>query len=187
MMKKTRFVTRLILLAVTMAMPLWASAQVSDNTFMFLRGDGTDEHPFIIDSYESLVEFRELVALTPLDVRYRNVLIKADIDLGADPNWAPIRYYDSVADKSPMLCQILSNSHKHKSDRKTVIGPFKYRHVSIKEFREVRNVLTQVIIIGGQATECIQHNTYNDHRAELKPAGQIPHQHDTQQAGHEKP
>ncbi len=95
MMKKTRFVTRLILLAVTMAMPLWASAQVSDNTFMFLRGDGTDEHPFIIDSYESLVEFREHVALTPLDVRYRNVLIKADIDLGADPNWAPIRYYDS--------------------------------------------------------------------------------------------
>ena len=95
MMKKTRFVTRLILFAVTMAMPLWSSAQVSDNTFMFLRGDGTDEHPFIIDSYESLVEFREHVALTPLDVRYRNVLIKADIDLGADPNWAPIRYYDS--------------------------------------------------------------------------------------------
>ena len=53
MMKKTRFVTRLILFAVTMAMPLWSSAQVSDNTFMFLRGDGTDEHPFIIDSYES--------------------------------------------------------------------------------------------------------------------------------------
>ena len=93
----------------------------------------------------------------------------------------------TVADKSPMLCQILSNSHKHKSDRETVIGPFKYRHISIKEFREVRNVLTQVIIIGGQATECIQHNAYNDHRAELKPAGQIPHQHDTQQAGHEKP
>ena len=62
MMKKTRFVTRLILFAVTMAMPLWSSAQVSDNTFMFLRGDGTDDNPFIIDSYESLVEFREHVA-----------------------------------------------------------------------------------------------------------------------------
>ena len=95
MMKKIFSVSRLIVLAVIFAMPSSASAQVSDNTFMFLRGDGTDNNPFIIDSYESLVEFRELVALTPLDVRYRNVLIKADIDLGADPNWAPIRYYDS--------------------------------------------------------------------------------------------
>ena len=69
MMKKIFSVSRLIVLAVIFAMPLSASAQVSDNTFMFLRGDGTDNNPFIIDSYESLVEFRELVALTPLDVR----------------------------------------------------------------------------------------------------------------------
>lgn len=95
MMKKAISVSRLIVLAVIMAMPCAASAQVSDNTFVFLRGDGTDKNPFIIDSYESLVEFRELVALTPLENRYRNVLVKADIDLGADPNWAPIRYYDS--------------------------------------------------------------------------------------------
>ena len=95
MMKKTFSVSRLIVLAVILAMPWSASAQVSDNTFMFLRGDGTDNNPFVIDRYESLVEFRELVALIPLDTRNRNVLVKADIDLGADPNWAPIRYYDS--------------------------------------------------------------------------------------------
>lgn len=95
MMKKTIPVSRLIVLAVILALPWSTSAQVSDNTFMFLRGDGTDNNPFIIDSYESLVEFREFVALTPLENRNRNVLVKADIDLGIDPNWAPIRYYDS--------------------------------------------------------------------------------------------
>lgn len=94
-MKNVLALSKRKLLVWALAIPMMASAQVSDNTYMFLRGDGTEAKPYIIDSYESLVEFRELVALTPLDVRNRNVLVKADIDLGADPNWAPIRYYDS--------------------------------------------------------------------------------------------
>lgn len=94
-MKRHLTIPRLKVLVLMMAMPLLAAAQISDNTYMFLRGEGTAEKPYIIDSYEALVEYRELVALTPFEDRGHNVCFKANIDLGADPNWAPIRYYDA--------------------------------------------------------------------------------------------
>ena len=80
-------------MALMLALPLMAAAQTFNNTFMFLHGEGTEEKPYLIDSYEALVEFRELAALQKLD-RNRYVCFTADIDLGEDPNWAPIRYYD---------------------------------------------------------------------------------------------
>ena len=78
-----------------LALPLLATAQLSNNKFKFLRGEGSVEKPYIIDSYESLVEFRELVALKKL-YRDRYVKITADIDLGEDPNWGAIRCYDAA-------------------------------------------------------------------------------------------
>ena len=92
-MKKNKILSKMIMLAWVLAISSLATAQVCDNTYKFLRGEGTEDNPYVIDSYESLVEFREYVALNVLD-RDRYVKVKADIDLGLDPNWAPIRYYD---------------------------------------------------------------------------------------------
>ncbi|MBP5387480.1 MAG: leucine-rich repeat protein [Prevotella sp.] len=70
---------------------------LTDNTYVFLKGRGTKQEPFIIDSYEELVEFREYAALKG-DVLY--VRLNADIDLGDDTNWVPIRYYDFLHEGS---------------------------------------------------------------------------------------
>lgn len=94
-----------LLTSMLMLIPTTASAQLTHNTFMFLKGEGTSSSPYLIDSYEALVEFREQVAI--YEGRNNGYgsqdiygVVTADIDMGDDPNWAPIRNFGNRTDSN---------------------------------------------------------------------------------------
>lgn len=86
-LNKTR--RAIVTVAISLSCPILLSAQMSANKFLFLQGSGTYYDPYLIDSFDALVEFREKVALESSE-SHVFAKITADIDMSDDPNWAPI-------------------------------------------------------------------------------------------------
>ena len=100
-----RIIRSISLVATMLVMPAVGMAQ-QNNTFMFLKGDGSSRTPFEVDSYDALVELREFVATSfdnfreTSDPKLYYVKISKDIDLSDDPCWIPIRYYQ-IGNRQP--------------------------------------------------------------------------------------
>lgn len=97
-MKTLRIARKIAFIAAMMALPATGMAQLG-NTFLFLKGDGSINNPFVVDGYDALVELREFMATSfdkfdeVTNPTSYYVRLTEDIDLADDPCWTPIRYY----------------------------------------------------------------------------------------------